>query len=75
MSNNRKPTHRASVNLGTNERPFFTEIGAAWVHKDGKGLNLMLDLIPTKRQAIILRQIEAKPAAEDATETDQGSAQ
>ena len=55
-----KPTHRASVNLGTKDKPRYREIGAAWPHQDGKGFNLSLDLIPTERSTIILRFIEAR---------------
>lgn len=68
MSNS-KPTHRASVNLGTKDKPRYREIGAAWSHPDGKGFNLSLDLIPTDRTTIILRQIEAKDE-----QADEGSA-
>lgn len=34
---------------------FWTRIGAAWSHQDGKGLTLQLDLIPAAGGRITLR--------------------
>lgn len=34
---------------------FWTRIGAAWNHQDGKGLTLQLDLIPAAGGRITLR--------------------
>lgn len=34
---------------------FWTRIGAAWMHKDGEGLNLQLDLVPASGGRIVLR--------------------
>jgi hypothetical protein len=28
------------------ERGYFPKIGAAWPHKDGKGFNIQLDIVP-----------------------------
>ncbi|MFT3686383.1 MAG: hypothetical protein QM783_15925 [Phycisphaerales bacterium] len=28
------------------EKGFWTKIGAAWMHKDGKGLSIQLDAVP-----------------------------
>lgn len=44
------------------EKSFWTRIGAAWDHKDGGGLNLHLDLVPTNGGRIVLRA----PAEDDA---------
>jgi hypothetical protein len=34
---------------------FWTKVGAAWPHRDGKGLSLILSVIPMNGQ-IVLRQ-------------------
>jgi hypothetical protein len=38
---------------------FWTKVGAAWPHRDGKGLSLMLSVIPMNGQ-IVLRQPQSK---------------
>lgn len=50
---------------------FWTRIGAAWVHEDGKGYGLRLDLVPATAAAgrIVLR--EKAPAEQG--ETDDGA--
>jgi hypothetical protein len=41
------PTHTAyQVREGKNDKNFWTRIGAAWQHKDGKGFSLQLDCVP-----------------------------
>ncbi len=37
------------------DKSFWTRIGAAWEHEDGKGLNLHLDLVPVSAGRIVLR--------------------
>ncbi len=41
------------INKGDNS--FWTKVGAAWPHRDGKGLSLQLSVIPISGQ-IVLRQ-------------------
>lgn len=41
------------TNKGDNS--FWTKVGAAWPHRDGKGLSLILSVIPMNGQ-IVLRQ-------------------
>jgi hypothetical protein len=41
------------VNKGDNA--FWTKVGAAWPHRDGKGLSLQLTVIPMNGQ-IVLRE-------------------
>ncbi len=36
-------------------KSFWTRIGAAWDHEDGKGLTLQLDLVPVNGGRIVLR--------------------
>ena len=40
----------------------WTKIGAAWTHKDGKGLTIDLELLPVAQRRIVLREWEEKPA-------------
>ena len=37
---------------------FWTKIGAAWLHKDGKGLDIVLELLPTGEPRLVLRERE-----------------
>jgi hypothetical protein len=48
------------------EKNFWTRIGAAWDHEDGKGLTVQLDLVPVNGGRIVLRA-----AAEDG-QTEEG---
>lgn len=38
------------------EKKFWTRIGAAWDHEDGKGLTIQLDLVPASGGRIVLRE-------------------
>lgn len=38
------------------EKSFWTRIGAAWHHEDGKGLTLQLELTPVNGGRIVLRE-------------------
>jgi hypothetical protein len=49
------------VRDGENEKSFWTRIGSAWSHKDGKGFTVQLDAIPLDGR-ITLRRPEEKPA-------------
>lgn len=39
----------------SDSKSFWTRIGAAWDHEDGKGLTLQLDLVPVSGGRIVLR--------------------
>ncbi|MCC7428672.1 MAG: hypothetical protein IT557_17405 [Alphaproteobacteria bacterium] len=43
------------------DKKFWTRIGAAWDHEDGKGLTVQLDLLPANGGRIVLRE----PAGDD----------
>jgi hypothetical protein len=56
-----RPTHRIySVTKGTEGKAVWTEIGAAWGHKDGKGFNLQFNALPLEGARIVLRTAKAK---------------
>lgn len=40
------PTHVAYQVRDGKDKGFWTRVGAAWQHKDGKGFNLQLDAVP-----------------------------
>ena len=43
----KRPTHIAySVRDRENQKSDWRPVGAAWEHADGKGLNIILDLVP-----------------------------
>jgi hypothetical protein len=43
----KSPTHYAyHVRDGKGDKGFWTRVGAAWQHKDGKGFNIQLDFVP-----------------------------
>ena len=44
---------------GGRENGYWTRIGAAFPHKDGKGFTVLLDLLPPDGK-VILREYEAK---------------
>ena len=54
-----KPTHRIVIVQGTEDKPFFLEIGAAWPNKKGTGFNLRLSALPIDGR---LEMIENKEA-------------
>jgi hypothetical protein len=52
-----RPTHRIySVSKKDGEaKQFWTEIGAAWPHKDGKGFNLKFKACPYGDSEVVIR--------------------
>jgi hypothetical protein len=55
----RMPTHRLYRVLGDGDSANWTPIGAAWPHKDGKGLSITCDAVPLTGR-IVLRRIEPR---------------
>lgn len=55
-----RPTHRAYVvkNNEKSGKSRWIEIGAGWLHKDGKGFRVSLDACPTNGEPIELRMID-----------------
>jgi hypothetical protein len=47
------------------DKSYWTRIGAAWDHDDGKGLTLQLDLLPVDGGRIVLR-VPSEAAEQDA---------
>lgn len=42
------------------DKGFFTKIGAAWPHKDGKGFNIQIDMVPLDGKIALRAMSETK---------------
>ena len=51
--------------VGKNAKSFWTNIGAAWNHDDGKGLSVSLNYIPINGIEIVMRKPEEKVEEEE----------
>ena len=64
-ANTTRPTHRIySVAKNGDEKSIWTELGAAWPHKDGKGFQLKFKAAPFGECEVVLRAIVPKANAE-----------
>ena len=55
------PTHIAyHVRDGKGDKGFFTRIGAAWPHKDTKGFNIQIDVMPLDGKIVLRLATEKK---------------
>jgi hypothetical protein len=61
MAESNKPSARAyTVREGSGKgKSFWTRIGSAWLHKDGKGFNIQLDALPVDGR-LVIRAVTAK---------------
>ncbi len=55
-----KPTHIAYQVKEGSQKSYYTRIGAAFVHKDGKGFNILLDSIPVDGKVTLRAASEDK---------------
>jgi hypothetical protein len=55
-----RPTHRVYAVKKNGDKSFWTDIGAAWSHQDGKGFNVKLDFIPLNGAEIVIREPKAE---------------
>ncbi len=57
MSDNQKPTHKVFVveerGEGNDADAFWTRVGSAWAHKDGKGFNVVLSALPVNGRLVL----------------------
>lgn len=60
-----RPTHRiyAVSKKEGDAKAFWTDIGAAWPHKDGKGFNLKLTACPLGEHELVIRVPRARAEA------------
>lgn len=52
-STSKLPTHRAYVVTGEDDKRQWTDIGAQWPHKDGKGFTLKLKAMPIGGEIVL----------------------
>jgi hypothetical protein len=66
-SASKRPTHRvfAVTRRNPNDKGFWTDIGAAWAHADGKGFSLKLEYLPLNGGDIVVRTPEEKAPAQE----------
>lgn len=61
----KKPTHAIFHVTGKDDKARWTRIGAAWAHKDGKGFNLDLELVPMKAGRFVIRENRSEDGNEE----------
>jgi len=60
-----QPTHRVyAVRKTGQDTRYWSEIGAAWANKDGKGFSLKLNLLPMGEADIVVREIQLEAEVE-----------
>jgi hypothetical protein len=65
-----KPSHRVYAVAKRGDTSDWTEIGAVWPHRDGKGFNLKLSFLPLNGADVVIR--EPLPKADDADASNMG---
>lgn len=58
----KRPTHAIFQVLGDGDKARWIRVGAAWTHKDDKGLNLIFDAVPLSGRTV-LREISEDASA------------
>lgn len=68
---NARPSHKAYVvedrdsDANPEQGGFWTRIGSAWPHKDGKGLNLVLSALPVNGRVVLREYTEDDQKADE----------
>ena len=57
------PTHRIYSVAKDGDKTRWTELGAAWPHKDGKGFQLKFNASPFGECDVVLRAVQPKKEA------------
>jgi hypothetical protein len=65
----KRPTH-VLYQVQGDDKARWTRIGAGWLNKDGKGINVVLDAVPLSGR-IVLREV----GEQDETQGDNGGQQ
>ena len=64
-----KPSHKAYVvedrGEGDDADAFWTRIGSAWPHKDGKGINIVLSALPANGRLVLREYTDADAKEEE----------
>ena len=60
-TNSKKPSHVAyQVRDREGKKGYWTRIGGAWAHNDGKGLNIQLEVVPLDGRIVLRVESEKK---------------
>ncbi len=60
-TNSKKPSHVAyQVRDREGKKGYWTRIGGAWLHNDGKGLNIQLEVVPLDGRIVLRVESEKK---------------
>ena len=65
MTEKQRPAFDAYVVDGDGKEAFWSKIGAAWPHEDGKGYNIQLTAIPVNGRIALRSPREKAEKAED----------
>ena len=76
VSDHKKPTHKVFVveereGEGKDEDAFWTRVGSAWPHKDGKGYNIVLSALPLNGRLVLREFTEDDDKVDDGKRTVQ----
>jgi hypothetical protein len=70
MAANQSPAYKVFVvedrGEGEEADAFWTRVGSAWNHKDGKGINVVLSALPTNGRLVLREFTEEDAKAEEA---------
>ena len=59
----RRPSHRLYMVTGEGDAANWTQLGAAWPNKDGKGFNLLFEAMPLSGR-LVMREVPEKDETE-----------
>lgn len=59
VQNEKRPSHEVFQVKGDGDKSYWTKIGAAWAHRDGKGFSISIDAFPFEGR-IVVRPHKAK---------------
>lgn len=60
----KRPTHRIFHVRGEGERAIWREVGAAWAHDDGEGMNVQFEYLPVQGDGrLVIRKPKPKEDA------------
>jgi CHC2 zinc finger len=69
VSENHRPTHKAFTvedrGEGEDADAFWTRVGSAWPHKDGKGFNIVLSALPVNGRVVLREFTDEEAKAEE----------
>ncbi len=68
QSTSNKPTHIAYSVTDRNDKSYWTRIGSAWQHKDGRGFNCELQIVPLDGRVTLRVATDKKDSTPEAVD-------